>query len=109
MKNTHWNFPDSLVQQYNFNTNITDAPAEVSEEATNTDEPEVEAAANPQADVESEDAELSNQPKEEGNKSATDNSPTEVQEDYEKEREEPPVRTSSKTRKKAHHPIRGRE
>ena len=47
MKSTHRNFPDSLLQQYNFDINTTEAPAEVSEEATETDEPEEEAAAEP--------------------------------------------------------------
>ena len=40
MKRTHWNFPDSLLQQYNFDTNTIGAPAEANEEATATDEPE---------------------------------------------------------------------
>ena len=51
MKYTHWNFPDSLLQQYNFDTNTTGAPAEASEEATATDEPEEEVAVEPQAEV----------------------------------------------------------
>ena len=54
MKRTHRNLPDSLLQQYNFDTNTTGAPAEASEEATATDEPADEAAAEPQAEVESE-------------------------------------------------------
>ena len=62
MKRTHRNFPDSLLQQYNFYTNTTDAPAEASEEATATDEPADEAAAEPQAEVESEDAKPSDPP-----------------------------------------------
>ncbi|KAH9717547.1 hypothetical protein KPL71_021867 [Citrus sinensis] len=66
MKHTQRNFPDSLLQQYNFDTNTTSAPAEASEEATATDEPEEEAAAEPQAEVESENAEPFDQPEEEG-------------------------------------------
>ena len=100
MKSTHQNFPDSLLQQYNFNTNTTGAPAEASEEATATDEPEAEAAAEPQAKVESEDAEPYDQPEEEGDKSATDSSPTEAENDSEKEREEPSIQTHSKTKKR---------
>ena len=92
MKNTHRNFPDSLLQQYNFDTNTIDAPAEASEEATDTDKPKGEA--------DSKDAKPSDQLEEKCDKSATDSSPTEAEEDSEKEREEPPVRTSSKTRKK---------
>ena len=45
MTRTHRNFPDSLLQQYNFDSNTTGAPAEASEEATATDEPAEEAAA----------------------------------------------------------------
>ena len=52
IKSTHRNFLDSLLQQYNFDANTTEAPAEVSEEATDTDEPEDEAATEPQAEVE---------------------------------------------------------
>ena len=100
MKSTHWNFPNSLLQQYNFDTNTTDAPTEVSEEAIDTNEPEEEAAADPQAEADSEDAELFDQLKEECDKSATDSSPTEADEESEKEREEPLVRTSSKPKKK---------
>ena len=76
MKNTHQNFPDSLLQQYNFDTNTTDAPAEVNEEATDTNEAEAEAAADPQAEADSKDVEPSDQPEEECDKSATDSSPT---------------------------------
>ena len=47
MKQTHRNFPDSLLQQCNFDTNTTGAPAEASEEATATDEPVEEAATEP--------------------------------------------------------------
>ena len=39
MKSAHRNFPDALLQQYNFDTNTTEAPAEISAEATDTDEP----------------------------------------------------------------------
>ena len=45
MKSTHRNFPDSLLQQYNFDTNATKAPVKVGEEATDTNEPEEEAIA----------------------------------------------------------------
>ena len=98
MKSIHRNFPDSLLQQYNFDTNTTGALAEASEEATATDEPEPEAAAKPQAEVESKDAEPSDQLEEECDKSATDSSPTKAEDDSEKEREEPSVKTPSKTR-----------
>ena len=100
MKNIHRNFPDLLLQQYNFDTNTTDAPAEASEEATDTEEPEEEATADPQAEADLDDIEPSDQLEEESDKSATDSSPTEAEEDYGKEREEPLVKTSSKTRKK---------
>ncbi|KAH9763726.1 hypothetical protein KPL70_001262 [Citrus sinensis] len=66
----------------------TSAPAEASEEATATDGPEEEAAAQPQAEVESENVEPSDQPKKEGDKSATDSSPTEAEDNFEKEQEE---------------------
>ena len=69
MKSTHWNFPDSLLQQYNFDTNTTEAPAEVSKEATDMDEPEEEAVVNPQAEAHSEADEQSDQHEEEGDKS----------------------------------------
>lgn len=65
MKHTHQNFPDALLQQYNFDTNTTGAPVEASEEATATDEPADEAEAEPQAEVESEDADPSDPPEEE--------------------------------------------
>ena len=65
MNCTHRKFPDSLFQQYNFGTNTTDALVEASEEATATDEPAEEVAAEPQVEVESEDVEPSNQPEEE--------------------------------------------
>ncbi|KAH9792490.1 hypothetical protein KPL71_004147 [Citrus sinensis] len=100
MKRTHWNFPNSLLQQYNFDTNATGAPTEASEEATATDEPEEEATAKPQAEVESEDVEPSNQLEEEGDKSETDSSPTEAEDNSEKEREEPFIPTQSKTKKR---------
>ena len=51
MKSTHRNFLDSLLQQYNFDTNTIEAPVEVIEEATDTDKPEEEAAAEPQAEA----------------------------------------------------------
>ena len=89
MKSTHRNFPDSLLQQYNFDTNTIEAPAKVSKEATDMDEPEEEAAVNPQAEANSEAAEQSDQHEEEGDNSATDSSPTEAEEESEKEREEP--------------------
>ena len=71
-----------------------------SEEATATNEPEKEAVAEPQAEVESEDDEISDQPEEEGDKSATDSSPTEAKDNSEKECEEPSIPTHSKTRKR---------
>ena len=52
MKSTHRNFPDSLLQQYNFETATTEAPTEVSEEATDTDELKEKAAVEPQAKAE---------------------------------------------------------
>ena len=91
MKSTHRNFPDSLLQQYNFDTNTTGAPTEASEEANATDEQK--------AKVKSKDVEPSDQPEEEGDKFAINNSPTEADDDYEKEREEPSIKTHSKTRK----------
>ena len=60
MKSIHRNFPDLLLQQYNFDTNTTCGPAEASEEATATDKPEEEVAAKPQVEVELEDVEPSN-------------------------------------------------
>ena len=91
MKSTHRNFSDSLLQQYNFDSNTTGAPAEDSEEANAIDEPQVE--------VKSEDVEPSDQPKEEGDKSATNSSPTEAEDDYEKKREEPQSRPIPKIEK----------
>ena len=100
MKSTHKNFPNLLLQQYNFDTNTTIAPEEAREVAIATDEPEAEAATEPQVEVESEDAEPSDQPEEEGDKSATDSLPTKADEDSEKEREEPSIQTHSKLRKR---------
>ena len=51
MKRIHRNFPDALLQQYNFDTNTTRAPAEASEETTATDEPADETEAEPQEKV----------------------------------------------------------
>ena len=39
MKRNHRNFPASLLQQYNFDTSTTGAPAETSEETTALDKP----------------------------------------------------------------------
>ena len=100
MKCTHRNFPDSLLQQFNFGTSTTDAQAVVSEDATDTYEPEEEAAAEPQAEADTDADEQLDQPEEEGVKSTIDSSPTELDEEPEKELEEPPARTSSKSRKK---------
>ena len=100
MKRTHQNFPNSLLQQYNFETNTIGAPAEANEEATDTDEPEEEVAAETQAEVESEDVDPSDQPEEECDKSETDSLPTEVDDNSEKEREEPFIPTQSKTKKR---------
>ena len=100
MKCTHQNFPDSLLLQYNFDINTASDPVEVSEEATATDEPAEEAAVEPQAEVESEDVEPPNPPEEKGDKSATESSPTEVEDNSENEHEKPSIPTQSKTRKK---------
>ncbi|KAH9671337.1 hypothetical protein KPL70_017334 [Citrus sinensis] len=100
MKRTHRNFLDALLQQFNFDTHTTDAPAEASAEATATEEPVEDAAVEPQVREESEDTELSDPPKEEGDKSETDSSPTEVEDNSEKEREEPTIPAQAKTRKK---------
>ena len=99
MKRTHRNFPESLLQQYNFGTNTTDAPAEASEEATATDEPVEETVAEPQAAVELEDVEPSDPPEDESDKSKTDSSPSKAEDNLEKEHEEPTIPTQSKTRK----------
>ena len=98
MKHTHPNFPNSLLQHFNFDTNTTCAPTEASEEATATDEPEEEAEQ--EEDVESEEIEPFDQPEEEGDKSAIDSSPTEADDNFEKEREEHSISTHSKIRKK---------
>ena len=103
LKSTHQNFPDSLLQQYNFDTAITEAPVEVSEETTNTDEPKKEVAVEPQAKVETCADDQSDQPKEESVKSAAGSSPTEEEEELKKELKEPPAKTSSKSRKKAYY------
>ena len=99
MKHTHRNFPDSLLQQYNFDTNITDAPAEVSDKATATDAPAEEATAEPQAMVDSEDAATSDPPEDEGDKLETDSSPLEAKDNSDKECEEPTIRAQCKTKK----------
>ena len=54
MKSTHRNFPDLLLHQFNFGTSSTDAPAKVSEDATDTYEPEEEAAAEFTAELQAE-------------------------------------------------------
>ena len=97
MKHTHRNFPDSLLQQYNFDTNITDAPAEVSDKATATDAPAEETE--PQAMVDSEDAETSDPPEDEGDKLETDSSPSEAKDNSDKECEDPTIRAQCKTKK----------
>ena len=89
-----------MLQQYNFDTYTTEAPAEVSEEAIDIDEPEEEAAVDQQAEKETDVDDKSDQPEEEDVKSATDSSPTEAKKEKEKEHEEPLIRTSSKSRKK---------
>ncbi|KAH9802442.1 hypothetical protein KPL71_001386 [Citrus sinensis] len=70
------------------------------EEATATDEPKEKAAVEPQVEVESVDAEPSDQPEEEGDESATNGSPIEVEDESEKEREAPSIKTPSKTCKR---------
>ena len=100
MKHTHQNFPDTLLQQFNFDTHTTDAPAEASAEATTTKEPAEDATAKPQAEEESEDTEPSDQSEEEGDKSETDSSPTEEEDNSEKDREKPTIPTQPKTRQK---------
>ena len=107
MKSTHQNFPDSLLQQLDIGASTTDAPTEVSENATDADEPDEEAVVELQAEANSDAANQSDYPEEEGFKSTTDSFPTEVDKDPEKELEEPPKRTSSKSRKK--HIIREEE
>ena len=100
MKRIHRNFPDALLQQFNFDNHTTDAPAEASAGATATEEPEEDVATEPQAEEESEDAEPSDQPEKEGDKSETDSTPTEAEDNSEKEREEPTIPAQPKTRKK---------
>ena len=95
MKHTHQNFSDSLLQQYNFDTNTTGAPVEASEEATATDE----AAAEPQKKGDSEDAELSDSPEDEDGKFETNSSPIKAEDNSEKECDEPTIPTQSKARK----------
>lgn len=53
------------MQHFEFSTSTTDGPAEVSENATNADIPKEEAAAKPQAEVDSDADNESLQPKEE--------------------------------------------
>ena len=79
IKRNHRNFPASLLYQYNFDTSTTSAPAETSEEATALDEPAKQAAAEPPAEVDSEDAEPSDPPEDEGDKSETDSSPSKAE------------------------------
>ena len=107
VKSSHKNFPDSLLQLFDFGTSTTDAPAKVSEDATDTYEPQEEAAVEPQAEADSNADNQSDQHEEEGVKSTTDSSPTEADEDPKKELKEPPKKTSSKSRKK--HIIREEE
>ncbi|KAH9750406.1 hypothetical protein KPL71_013870 [Citrus sinensis] len=61
------------------------APAASNEEATASDEPAEEAATEPQAAVDSEEAEPSDPPEDEGDKSETDSSPSEAEDNSEKE------------------------
>ena len=89
MKHNHRNFPASLLQQYNFDTSTTGAPAETSEEATASDE----------LAVDSEDIEPSDPPEDEGDRSETDSSPSKAEDQSEQEREELPIPSQSKTRK----------
>ena len=95
MKRTHRNLPESLLQQYNFDTNTTGAPVETSDEATATDAPAEETE--PQAMVDSEDAETSDPPEDGGDKFETDNLPSEAEDNSEQEREEPTIPAQSKT------------
>ena len=62
MKSTHRNFPNSLLQRYNFGTSTTNAPAKVSEDATDIDQPEEEATAEPQEEADTDTNDLSDQP-----------------------------------------------
>ena len=57
----------------------------------------------PQVEVDSEEVEPSDPPEDEGDKSETDSSPIEAEDNLEKERAEPTIPTQSKTRKKAHY------
>ena len=98
MKRNHRNFPTSLLQQYNFDTSTIGALAETSEEATASDEPAEQATTKPPAEVDSEDVEPSDIPADEGDKSKTNSSPSEAEENSEQEREEPPIPSQSKTR-----------
>ncbi|XP_015386624.1 uncharacterized protein LOC107177393 [Citrus sinensis] len=99
MKRNHRNFPASLLQQYNFDTSTTGALADTSEEATASDEPAKQAATEPLAEVDSEDAEPSDPPEDEGDKYETDSSPSEAEDNSKQEQEELPIPTQSKTRK----------
>ena len=99
MQRNHRNFPASLLQQYNFNTSTTGALVETSEEATALDEPIEQAATEPPAEVDSEDAEPFKPPEDEGDKSETDSSPSEGEDNSELAREATPIPTQSKTRK----------
>ena len=94
-ENTHNNFPYSLLQQFDFGTSTTDAPAEASK-----DELEEEVATELQIEAHLNADNQSNQPKEEGAKSIIDSASTEADEDPKTELEDPPKRTSSKSRKK---------
>ena len=99
MTRNYRNFPTSLLQQYNFDTSTTDAPVKANEEATASDEPAKQAAAKPPIEIDLEDAEPSDPPKDEGDKSETDSSPSEAEDNSEQERDEPPIPTQSKTMK----------
>ena len=98
IKRNHRNFPASLLQQYNFDTSTTGAPAETSEEATASDEPAEQAANEPPA-VDSEDAEPSDPPEDEGDQSEADSSPSKAEENSKQECKEPPISSQSKTKK----------
>lgn len=75
-------------------------PVEISAEATDADELAEEAAADQQAEDDTDVDDKLDQPTEEDVKSATDSSPTDAEEELEKEHEESPVRPSSSSRKK---------
>ena len=79
MKHTHHNFPDALLQQFNFDNNTTCAPTEANEAANASDEPAEQAATEPQAAIDLEEAEPSDQPENECGKSETDSSPSEAE------------------------------